>query len=139
MDIWEKLYQRAEKEYHPEDVSPFIYAHHVVCALESEDGTIYTAFCIEACSGMNLVNNLCQIVFAIAVGFLLVTIFYRGGSLLPCIIVHSAINTLNTFANDTDLTVEMHLLHIGILIVITVAYTLILTRMLPKAQWAKRD
>ena len=56
MDIWEKLYQRAEKEYHPEDVSPFIYAHHVVCALESEDGTIYTGFCIEACSG---VMNLC--------------------------------------------------------------------------------
>lgn len=25
MDIWEKLYQRAEKEYHPEDVSPFVY------------------------------------------------------------------------------------------------------------------
>lgn len=90
-------------------------------------------------SGMNLVNNLCQIVFAIAVGFLLVTIFYRGGSLLPCIIIHSAINTLSTFANDTDLTVEMHLLHIGILIVITVAYTLILTRMLLKAQWTKRD
>lgn len=48
-------------------------------------------------SGMELVNNLCQIVFAIAVGFLLVTIFYRGGSLLPCILVHSAINTLGTF------------------------------------------
>ena len=32
-------------------------------------------------SGMDLVTNLCQIVFAIAVGFLLVTIFYRGGSL----------------------------------------------------------
>lgn len=43
-------------------------------------------------SGMDLVSNLCQIVFAIAVGFLLVTIFYRGGSLLPCILVHSAIN-----------------------------------------------
>ena len=86
-------------------------------------------------SGMNLVNNLCQIVFAIAVGFLLVTIFYRGGSLLPCIIVHSAINTLSTFANDTGLTVEMHLLHMVILIVITVAYTLILTRTLPEKQW----
>ena len=83
-------------------------------------------------SGMNLISNLCQIVFAIAVGFLLVTIFYRGGSLLPCILVHSAINILGTFANDTDLTAEMHLLHIGILIVITVAYTLILTRTLPK-------
>ena len=56
MDIWEKLYQEAEKEYHPEDVSPFIQAHHVVCALESEDGTIYTGFCIEARSG---VMNLC--------------------------------------------------------------------------------
>lgn len=46
-------------------------------------------------SGMDLVSNLCQIVFAIAVGFLLVTIFYRGGSLLPCILVHSAINNWN--------------------------------------------
>ena len=83
-------------------------------------------------SGMNLVNNLCQIVFAIAVGFLLVTIFYRGGSLIPCIIVHSAINTLGTFANDADLTVEMQIVHLTILIVITVAYTLVLTKTLPK-------
>lgn len=86
-------------------------------------------------TGMDLVDNLCQIVFAIAVGFLLVTIFYRGGSLLPCIIVHAAINTLSTFANDTNLTAEMHLLHLVVLIVITVAYTLILTRTLPQKQW----
>lgn len=85
-------------------------------------------------SGMDLVSNLCQIVFAIAVGFLLVTIFYRGGSLLPCIIVHAAINTFGTFANDADLTTEMHLLHLAVLIVITAAYTLILTRTLPKNQ-----
>ena len=85
-------------------------------------------------SGMDLVNNLCQIVFAVAVGFLLVTIFYRGGSLLPCIIVHSAINTLGTFANDTNLTTKMHLLHLAVLIAITIAYTLILTKTLPKKQ-----
>lgn len=85
-------------------------------------------------SGMDVVNNLCQIVFAIAVGFLLVTIFYRGGSLLPCILVHSAINTLSTFENDTNLTTKMHLLHLAVLIVITVAYMLILTRTLPKKQ-----
>lgn len=83
-------------------------------------------------SGMDLINNLCQIVFAIAVGFLLVTLFYRGGSLLLCIIVHSAINTLGTFANDADLTTEMHLLHLAILIAVTVAYTLILIKTLPK-------
>ena len=56
MDIWEKLYEAAKKEYRPQDVSPFVSAHHVVCALESENGEIYTGFCIESCSG---VMNLC--------------------------------------------------------------------------------
>ena len=52
MDIWERLYEAAKKEYHPEKVSPFIDAHHVVCAIEAEDGTIYTGFCIEGASGV---------------------------------------------------------------------------------------
>ena len=86
-------------------------------------------------SGMELVETLGQIVFAVAVGFLLVTIFYCGGSLLPCIFVHAAINTLGTFANDAGLAVEQRLLHIAALIAITVGYTLILTGTLPKKQW----
>lgn len=85
-------------------------------------------------SGMSLVNNLCQIVSAVAIGFLLVTIFYRGGSLLPCILTHSAINTLSTFANETGITPEKQMIQILIMIVIAVAYTLILTRTLPKKQ-----
>lgn len=52
MDIWEKLYLEAKKQFHPQEVTPFIYAHHVVCALESENGEIFTGFCIEACSGV---------------------------------------------------------------------------------------
>lgn len=52
MDIWEKLYNEAKKEYHPETVSPFIDAHHVVCAIEAENGEIYTGFCIEGASGV---------------------------------------------------------------------------------------
>ena len=52
MDIWEKLYNAAKKEYHPEEVSPFIDAHHVVCAIEAENGEIYTGFCIEGASGV---------------------------------------------------------------------------------------
>ena len=90
-------------------------------------------------SGMDLTGNLGQIVFAIAVGFLLVTIFYRGGSLLPCIVVHAAINTLGTFANDANRTTERQMLQLGILIVLTVAYTLILTRTLPKNQRKEND
>ncbi len=56
MDIWDKLYEKARQQYHPEEVSPFVTAHHVVCAIEAENGEIYTGFCIESCSG---VLNLC--------------------------------------------------------------------------------
>ena len=56
MDIWERLYEAAKAEYHPEEVTPFLYAHHVVCALESWDGDIFIGFCVEGCSG---VMNLC--------------------------------------------------------------------------------
>jgi len=52
MDIWDKLVEAARAEYGPRELSPFIYAHHVVCALEAEDGGIYTGFCVESCSGV---------------------------------------------------------------------------------------
>lgn len=90
-------------------------------------------------SGMDLVNNLCQICFAIAVGFLFVTIFYRGGSLLPCMIGHSAINILGTFSNGAGVTVEKHIIHAMGLIFITVAYNLVLTKTLPKSQRANNN
>lgn len=56
MDIWEEMVEKAKKEYHPEEVSPFITAHHVVAAVQSESGKIFTGFCIEGASG---VINLC--------------------------------------------------------------------------------
>jgi cytidine deaminase len=57
MDIWEEMYQKAKAEFHPEEVSPFIEAHHVVAAVQSAvTDKIYTGFCIEGASG---VINLC--------------------------------------------------------------------------------
>ena len=56
MDIWEEMCLKAKKEYHPEEVSPFIQAHHVVAAVQSESGKIFTGFCIEGASG---IMNLC--------------------------------------------------------------------------------
>ena len=85
-------------------------------------------------SGMELADNILQIIFAVAVGFLFVTIFYRSKSLLPCIITHSAINSLSTFANKAGFTVEKQMIHVLVMIVLTVAYTLILTKTLPKNQ-----
>ena len=85
-------------------------------------------------SGMELWSNLCQIVFAVAMGFLLVTIFYRGGSLIPCILVHSAINTLSAFADHTGSSVKRQLMQILAMLLIAGAYDLILTKTLPEKQ-----
>ena len=52
MDIWEQLYEAAKEQYHPEEVTPFLYAHHVVCALETEKGDIFTGFCMEGLCGV---------------------------------------------------------------------------------------
>ena len=51
-DIWQIMYEKAKAEYYPTEVSPFITAHHVVCAIQSENGEIYTGFCIEGASGV---------------------------------------------------------------------------------------
>lgn len=52
MDIWEKMYEAAKVHYHPQEISPFVYANHVVAAIEAEDGQIFTGFCLEATAGV---------------------------------------------------------------------------------------
>lgn len=84
-------------------------------------------------SGAGLAETLFQVTGAIAIGFLFVILFYRGGSLLPCVVTHAAINISSTFANEAGLTLERQLLFQLALFVITVSYTLILTRTLPSA------
>ncbi len=83
-------------------------------------------------SGAGLAENLFQVTGAIAIGFLFVILFYRGGSLLPCIITHSAINITSTFADETGLTLGKRLLFQLVLFVITVSYALFLTKSLPE-------
>lgn len=86
----------------------------------------------------NLVSNLCQVVFAVSIGFLFVTIFYCGGSLIPCALTHFAYNALNTFGDESWKTPEKLIVHCLVLIAITVAYTFILTRTLPKKQTSSK-
>ena len=52
MNIWDKLCEEAKKQFNPTELSPFITAHHVACALEAENGEIFSGFCIEGASGV---------------------------------------------------------------------------------------
>lgn len=47
------------------------------------------------------VETICQIFYAVAIGFLLAAVLYVGKSLIPCIITHSMLNALSSFSNET--------------------------------------
>ena len=54
---------------------------------------------VNLLNGYDIVSALIQIVYAVAVGFLLVFIFVRTGSLIPCIAFHSLNNILAGFGS----------------------------------------
>ena len=71
---------------------------------------------VNLLNGAPLFSTLMQIVYAVALGFLFTIIFLKSGSLIPCIVTHSLINSLSTFGREqTDAQ----------LVVITVALTVI--------------
>lgn len=84
-------------------------------------------------SGMDLLSNICQIVCAIACGFLFVIIFYRGGSLIPCIVAHSVNNALSAFANEASLVPQKRIVFSAIIFITVAVYAFILTKTLPKS------
>jgi membrane protease YdiL (CAAX protease family) len=55
---------------------------------------------VNLLNGQPLLETLLQIIFALAVGFVLVTLFYKGKSLIPCIAFHSINNSLSAISND---------------------------------------
>ena len=69
--------------------------------------------------------------YAIAFGFLFVTIFHRGKTLIPCILTHSILNVLSVFGREPA-TQAGTIAVSAILTVLAVSYTLILKRTLSK-------
>lgn len=82
--------------------------------------------------GMALVSNICQVVGAIAFGFLFVFIFHRSGSLISCILTHSAIDVTSVFVNSNALTDQKRIIFSIIRLAIIVIYVLIMFKTLPK-------
>lgn len=53
---------------------------------------------VNLLNGADFLPTLLQICYASAIGFLFTMIFYRGKSLLPCILAHGVFNSLSIFA-----------------------------------------
>lgn len=81
-------------------------------------------------SGAQLLSNLCQVGYAAAVGFLFVIFFLKTGSLIPCIVTHSAVNALSVFANGERITIAQEIFSAIAIAVIAVTYTVYLLKKL---------
>ena len=73
---------------------------------------------VNLLNGADLVPTLLQVLYALAVGFMLVIVFYKSKSLIPCIIFHGIFNSLSIFAEGKS-TILSSVVLIGICLLYT--------------------
>jgi len=72
-------------------------------------------------SGAELLPNLLQVIYAVAVGFAFVMIYYKTKSLLVCIATHSLFNAASAFSNET-ITNAQTIISAALIALIAAAY-----------------
>ncbi|MEG0291835.1 MAG: CPBP family intramembrane glutamic endopeptidase [Anaerovoracaceae bacterium] len=82
-------------------------------------------------SGSDLISTLCQICYAISIGFMFVMLFYRTKSLWSCIILHGVYNSTSAFTNHEMINTYIIPGTIAI-IVISLGYSLFLIKNTPQ-------
>lgn len=83
--------------------------------------------------GANLLETGCQIVYAVSIGYLFVTLFHKGKSLWPCIISHGVLNALSSVSNEALAT--RYLIPVSIaLTVLSLLYAAALNRTMKEAK-----
>lgn len=87
---------------------------------------------VNLLNGAPFFETILQICYASAIGFLFTIIFYRSGSLIPCIITHSTINSLSAFAIDGSKTFSIVVS--AILTVVSAAYAVYILKAVPKLE-----
>ena len=83
--------------------------------------------------GMGLVENIWQIIFATAFGFLCVILFHRGKTLWPCIAAHSAFNVASVFAKRAEVTDPAQIYQNTAAFFLVIGYAWFLSRTLPES------
>ncbi len=91
---------------------------------------------VNLLNGYNLLENICQVIYAVSVGFLLVFIFLRTHSIISCIVFHGFNNSMSAFATGNLLIDKFgeenaDIIASSIRIVMTIVYLIYIIR-LPK-------
>ena len=83
---------------------------------------------VNLLAGMATFENLLMVVFAVAWGFVFTMVYWKSGSLWPCIAAHAAVDVLSMFSAQT---VWGDWVYIGATIAVGIAYSLWLRRLPP--------
>ena len=78
---------------------------------------------VNLLNGADLIPTLLQVCYAMAIGYMLVIIFYKSKSLIPCIIFHGVFNSLSIFS-----TGESSIISSIILIAMCLGYTIYINK-----------
>ncbi len=78
-------------------------------------------------SGAELFENILQVIYAMAAGFMFVMLFFKTKSLIPCILGHGCFNALSIFQNESALTMGHNIFSCLMLVIISLGYALYLT------------
>ena len=88
-------------------------------------------------SGMGLLLNVIQIIYAIATGFAFVMIYYKTKSLILCILTHGIFNSLSVFSNERAMTIQNQIVSGVLIVIITGCYPLYIALAVRKANQNK--
>lgn len=92
---------------------------------------------VNLLNGAALFDTLCQIIYAVAIGFCFTMLFYRSGTIIPCIISHFIINFLSPFGADPENYQLMGVINTVFLTAVGLGYGIYLAK-LPKTSQAER-
>ncbi|MBQ6341917.1 MAG: CPBP family intramembrane metalloprotease [Anaerolineaceae bacterium] len=81
---------------------------------------------VNLLTGQGNLETIVQIIFAVSLGFLFTMVFYKSGSLLPCIVAHSLIDVFSKFSVDSP-TADW--IYVIATIILAIAYSAYLCRL----------
>ena len=108
---------------------------NVTRAIVISSVTFAVGHIVNLLNGYDIVQQVIQIVYAVAVGFLLVFIFHRTGSLIMCIVFHALNNSLTAFAaTDWGEASALNIILLAVRLIIMVGYTVYIVKFIPKRE-----
>ena len=81
---------------------------------------------VNLLNGAELFATLCQVIYAVAIGFCFTVVFKTGKSVIPCIVAHFVVNASSAFGADPADPQLFHIINTVFLTVVSAGYAVYL-------------